>query len=160
MNAPLRREKDHRVGGRRFSVVFGADALSSAVVRTKLATPRRKIMGLVLAPIANDKVAEWKAWMAELTGPRHADFVDFNKRHGLTKHEAWFCETPMGVAVVAIHEGPGAAEMMMKVAQSAFLKMTGRAEVKQETLVCQSRFCGTNGNTSWNSFVKTRGVIQ
>lgn len=76
-------------------------------------------MGVVLAPIPNDKVAEWKTWMAELTGPRHAELEDFNRRHGLTKHEAWFCETPMGAAVVAIHEGPGSADFMPKVAVSS-----------------------------------------
>lgn len=75
-------------------------------------------MAVILAPVPNDKVAEWKAWMAQLTGPRHADIVDFNTRHGLTRHEAWWCETPMGGAVVAIHEGPGSAELMPKVAQS------------------------------------------
>jgi hypothetical protein len=37
----------------------------------------------------------------------------------LTKHDAWLCETPAGTFVVAIHEGPGAAELMPKLARSA-----------------------------------------
>src|SRR5687768_13917217 len=75
-------------------------------------------MGLVLAPVPADKVAAWHAFMAEMTGPKNAEFIDFNKRHNLTKHEAWLCETPAGVMVCAIHEGPGSAEFIPKLAQS------------------------------------------
>lgn len=50
-------------------------------------------MGLVLAPVSKEKAPEWKAWMTELAGPRKAELEDFNRRHQLTKHEAWWCET-------------------------------------------------------------------
>ena len=76
-------------------------------------------MGIVLAPVPNDKVAAWKAWMAELSGPRHAELEDFNRRHRLTKHEAWWCETATGHAVVAIHEGPGSSEVIPNLAHSS-----------------------------------------
>lgn len=76
-------------------------------------------MGLILAPLAPEKVATWNAFISEATGPRKAEMEEFNRRHGLTKHEAWLAETPAGSFVVAIHEGPGAAELMPKLAQSS-----------------------------------------
>ena len=75
-------------------------------------------MGLILAPLPSAKVEAWKAFIAETNGPRKDEFDGFNRRYGLTKHEAWLAETPAGTFVVAIHEGPGAADMMGKVAQS------------------------------------------
>ena len=75
-------------------------------------------MGVILAPIKADKLNAWQGFMEELSGPRKAEFVDFNKRHNLTKHEAWLCETPAGAVVCAIHEGPGAAPILANVAQS------------------------------------------
>jgi hypothetical protein len=75
-------------------------------------------MGVVLAPLATDNVGAWKEWAASVTGPRKAEFEEFNRRNGLTKHEAWLCETPMGTVICAIHEGPGAAELMPKLARS------------------------------------------
>ena len=75
-------------------------------------------MGLVLAPIAADKLNAWQGFMEEIAGPRKAEFDAFNRRYNLTRHDAWLCQTPMGAVVCAIHEGPGADEMMPKVAQS------------------------------------------
>ena len=75
-------------------------------------------MGLILAPLSADKLATWQAFMTEMTGSRKAEFDAFNRRHKLTRHEAWLCETPGGTFVCAIHEGPGAAEMMPNLARS------------------------------------------
>jgi hypothetical protein len=75
-------------------------------------------MGLILAPIAADKMAKWKSFIGDLNGARKAEFEEFNRRHRLTKHEAWLCETPAGAVICAIHEGPGAAALMPGVAQS------------------------------------------
>jgi len=69
-------------------------------------------MGLILAPIAADKVATWMAFMEDLNGPKKAAFDDFNRRYNLTRHDAWLCETPGGVVVCAIHEGPGASDFI------------------------------------------------
>ena len=76
-------------------------------------------MALILAPIQADKVAAWGEFMKEMSGPRKAEFDAFNRRHRLTKHEAWLCETPAGSFVCAIHEGPGAAELIPNIAQSS-----------------------------------------
>jgi hypothetical protein len=75
-------------------------------------------MGLILAPIPAEKVATWTAFIDEVKGARKAEFEEFNRRHRLTRHEAWLCETPAGTFTCAIHEGPGAAELMPSIAQS------------------------------------------
>jgi hypothetical protein len=75
-------------------------------------------MALILAPLPAEKAAAWKAFIDESNGTRKAEFDDFNRRHRLTKHEAWLCETPVGTFVCAIHEGPGAADLIPNVARS------------------------------------------
>jgi hypothetical protein len=69
-------------------------------------------MGLVVMPIVDGKLEDWKAWAAELQGPRRADFDDLNRRHGLTRHDSWLAETPVGPMAVVLHEGPGADEFV------------------------------------------------
>ena len=75
-------------------------------------------MGVILAPIIEGKVEAWKQWIAELDGPRKAEFEDLNSRYGLTRHAAWLTETPTGPAVIALHEGPGADDFMAKISPS------------------------------------------
>jgi hypothetical protein len=75
-------------------------------------------MGLVIAPIKEGKVEAWKSWSKELIEEKKSEFNDFNKRHGLTRHEAWLAETPAGIMAVVVHEGPGAETFMPNVAQS------------------------------------------
>jgi hypothetical protein len=75
-------------------------------------------MSLILVPILPGKLDAWRAFIDEVNGPRKAEFDQFNRRYGLTKHEAWCCETPMGPLAVAIHEGPGADSMVPKLAGS------------------------------------------
>jgi len=75
-------------------------------------------MGLVIVPIVEGKVEEWKSWNNELSGPRKAEFADLNQRYGLTKHNVWFAESPGGPLAVVIHEGPGADTFMQKISQS------------------------------------------
>jgi hypothetical protein len=75
-------------------------------------------MGLVLAPIEAGKEEAWKAWAEELNGPRKDELANFNERYGLTRHACWFAEMPQGAVIAALHEGPGAEELMPKLAQS------------------------------------------
>ena len=75
-------------------------------------------MGLVVAPIVDGKVEAWKGWTKSLANEKSDEFSDFNKKYGLTRHDAWLAETPGGPVVVALHEGPGADEFMSKVAES------------------------------------------
>jgi hypothetical protein len=58
----------------------------------------------VAFPILPGKTAEWRAWMEELNGPRHAEFADSRRRAGV--HERTFLQpTPMGDLVIVTLEG-------------------------------------------------------
>ena len=54
----------------------------------------------------------------EVGKPIDEIFDEFNKKHGLTRHDAWLAETSEGPVVVALHEGPGADDFMQNVADS------------------------------------------
>jgi hypothetical protein len=61
-------------------------------------------------PIVPGKTPEWRAWMEELAGPRHEEFVHSREQVGL--HERTFLQsTPMGDLVIVTMEGddPGAS---------------------------------------------------
>lgn len=75
-------------------------------------------MGLVIAPIKEGKLEAWKEWAESVNGEQKQVFNEFNKKYGLTRHDAWLAETPNGPVVVALHEGPGAESFMQKVAGS------------------------------------------
>ena len=75
-------------------------------------------MGVVLAPIVDGKLDAWKQWAQDLSGAHKQDTTDFNRRYGLTRHAAWIVETPAGPAVIALHEGPGADDLMQKLGPS------------------------------------------
>jgi|TARA_Y100000294_G_C8506901_1_gene317068 hypothetical protein len=76
------------------------------------------VMGVVLAPILEGKLEAWKAWCEDLQGPQKEAVADFNRRYGLTRHSSWLTETPAGPVAIAIHEDPGAEELMPKLAGS------------------------------------------
>ena len=76
-------------------------------------------MGAIAVPILPGKVDEWEGWIAELNGPRKAEFDDMNQRMGLTGHRAWLQQTPDGGhLVIAVHDGPGGDEFMGKLVAS------------------------------------------
>ena len=75
-------------------------------------------MGIILAPIVEGKLDAWKQWTQDLNGPRKEEITDFNRRYGLTRHAAWLAQTPAGPMVAALHEGPGADQLMPKLAAS------------------------------------------
>ena len=75
-------------------------------------------MGLILAPIVEGKLDAWKEWAGDLGGPRQQEFSNLNSRYGLTRHDAWLAETPLGPMVIAIHEGPGGDDFMAKLGPS------------------------------------------
>lgn len=70
------------------------------------------------APLLPGKADTWRHWISELNGARSAEFADFNSRHGLTRHAAWLQQTPHGDLVAVIHEGPGAEQLLAKIATS------------------------------------------
>ena len=73
---------------------------------------------VVAAPLLPGQTDAWRQWVAELKGGRAAELADFNTRHGLTRHAAWLQQTPMGDLAIVLLEGPGAEDMMQKVATS------------------------------------------
>lgn len=75
-------------------------------------------MGAIAIPIIPGKEDAWREFAAQLQGPRVEEFQEFNKRMGLTSHRAWIQETPDGLMVIAVHDGPGAEDFMPKLAQS------------------------------------------
>lgn len=55
-------------------------------------------------PILPGKTEEWRAWQAELNGPRYQEFVESRRRAGV--HERTFLQsTPMGDLVIVTLEG-------------------------------------------------------
>ncbi|WP_167608833.1 hypothetical protein [Maribellus sediminis] len=75
-------------------------------------------MGLVIVPLKKDKLDAWKTWAESLNNEQSEEFNSFNKKYGLTRHDAWLAETPEGPVVVALHEGPGAESFMQEVGKS------------------------------------------
>jgi hypothetical protein len=73
----------------------------------------------MVAPLAADKLDAWEAMIAELSGPRKAEFEDMNSRHGLTDHRAYLQPMPDGsYAVLVIQEGPGGDDFLANVLAS------------------------------------------
>jgi hypothetical protein len=63
----------------------------------------------VAFPILPGKTAEWRAFMAEINGPRRADFVASRERTGV--HERTYLQpTPMGDLVIVTLEGDDPAK--------------------------------------------------
>ena len=75
-------------------------------------------MGLVVAPVVKGMEEEWKSFSKKLKGEMKKDYDDLNKRHGLTRHDVWAVETPVGLLAVVLHEGTGAESFMHNVAVS------------------------------------------
>jgi hypothetical protein len=65
----------------------------------------------VAFPILPGKTPEWRAWQAELNGPRHAEFTESRRRVGV--HERTFLQTtPMGDLVIVTLEGDYPAQAL------------------------------------------------
>ena len=75
-------------------------------------------MGLVIAPILEGKLEDWKNWTSAFAGSKKSEFEALNKRYGLTRHDVWHAETPGGHVAVVLHEGPGSETFMQKLGQS------------------------------------------
>lgn len=75
-------------------------------------------MSLILIPIVDSKLENWKQWITDLENGRAAEFKDFNSRYGLTRHSVWLAETPSGPVAAVLHEGPGSENFMSELATS------------------------------------------
>lgn len=70
------------------------------------------------APILPGKVAQWKEAMSAISGDRKAEFADWNRRLGLTRHVAALQHTPDGDFVVVYAEGDDPASTMERLLAS------------------------------------------
>jgi hypothetical protein len=79
------------------------------------------LLSAVAFPIAPGKTAEWRSFIAELNGPRHAEFVESRQRAGI-RERTFFQSTPMGDLVIVTVEGddPAQAFAQMSSATDAF----------------------------------------
>ena len=69
-----------------------------------------------LAPIPPEKRAQWDAFRAEITGPRHSEFNASRRSHGV--HERTFLqETPMGDFVMVTLDGENPLEGLLGIAR-------------------------------------------
>lgn len=75
-------------------------------------------MSVLMIPILAGEVENWKKMSQEFSGSKKEEFEDFNKRYGLTRHDAWLWETDSNTLAVVMHEGPGEEEVMKKLAES------------------------------------------
>jgi hypothetical protein len=78
-------------------------------------------LNAVVFPILPGKTGEWRAFIAELNGPRRSDFVE--SRIAVGAHERTFLQsTPMGDVVIVTMEGddPGRSFGQMVSAKDAF----------------------------------------
>ncbi len=72
-------------------------------------------------PILPGKTDEWRAWMAEINGPRREEF-DASRRNAGVRERTFLQTTPMGDLVIVTLEGddPGRAFGKMLSADDAF----------------------------------------
>ncbi len=72
------------------------------------------LLTAVAIPIAPGKTAEWRSFIAELNGPRRAEFVESRQRAGV--HErTFFQSTPMGDLVIVTLEGEDPAQALAQM---------------------------------------------
>jgi hypothetical protein len=69
------------------------------------------------APILPGKTADWKKRVAEMTGPRHAEFKASRDRAGL-KERVWLQHTPQGDLAVVVWEAPDIAKVFQTLMTS------------------------------------------
>lgn len=67
-------------------------------------------------PILPGKTEEWRAFVAELTGPRSADFAESRRRAGV-RERTFLQSTPMGDMVIVTLEGDDPAGAFQKMIQ-------------------------------------------
>lgn len=63
----------------------------------------------VAFPILPGKTPEWRAWQAELNGPRSAEFTESRRRVGV-RERTFLQTTPMGDLVIVTLEGDDPAQ--------------------------------------------------
>jgi hypothetical protein len=71
----------------------------------------------VAFPILPQKTAEWRSFIDELNGPRHADFAESRRRLGV-QERTFLQATPMGDLVIVTLEGDDPARSFGQMVHS------------------------------------------
>lgn len=73
-------------------------------------------------PIPPEKVSTWRDAVAEMTGPRRAEFDAARRRQGITRQCVWLSQGPDGPREVLLMEteDPGRAFELMATSQEPF----------------------------------------
>jgi hypothetical protein len=75
------------------------------------------LLTAVAFPIPPGKTAEWRRFIAELNGPRRAEFIESRQRAGV--HERTFLQsTPTGDLVIVTLEGDDPAQAFAQMASA------------------------------------------
>jgi len=56
-------------------------------------------------PLKAGKTEEWRAWVAEILGPRRSEYEAFSRRVGLRTQRAYLQHTPQGDQAIIYLEG-------------------------------------------------------
>jgi hypothetical protein len=71
-----------------------------------------------VVPVLPGKAQADRDWMAEMGGPRRADYEAVWKKHGLSRHMVWQQETPNGTVDVVFLEGDDIPAAMQGITSS------------------------------------------
>jgi hypothetical protein len=56
-------------------------------------------------PLRAGKTEEWRAWIAEILGPRRSEYEAFSRKHGIKTQRAYLQRTPQGDQAILYLEG-------------------------------------------------------
>ena len=69
-------------------------------------------------PLLPGKMAEWRTVVAELNGPRRAEFDAARRRQGVTRQRNWLQSTPQGDLEILYMETDDPAQTFQRIATS------------------------------------------
>ena len=61
---------------------------------------------ITIAPLDPDRVAAWRAFYADLSGPRRASWAQSQRRRGVRREAVWLVDGSHGPQAVVLVEGP------------------------------------------------------
>lgn len=63
-------------------------------------------MGLMIVPIKNEKLSDWKNWTQKLNGEKSSEFNNLNKLHALTRHSVRVEESVEDIHGMKLDQSP------------------------------------------------------
>ncbi len=71
-----------------------------------------------MAPVKADKMADWRRYIGEIKGARHAELKESRDKMGLSREEVWLQHTPMGDFAVVYWEAPDIGKVFKQMMSS------------------------------------------